>query len=187
MKRAVYVITMVLTGLVLGLGSAWYVITGAGGTAVAYGSWEINPLVGSAAAGPWDRARVAHHALLGLTREEAVYYVASRDSAGRPLSADATYRISGQDIPARWWSITAYGPDYFLMPNAEGRYSFNSETVTRAEDGGFVLRVSRVPRTGDWLPLGEAERFDLLLRLYNPEGRPTASELPLIERVDADG
>ncbi|HZX24629.1 MAG TPA: DUF1214 domain-containing protein [Woeseiaceae bacterium] len=186
MRRAVYSVTMVFAGLLLGLGSAWYAIAGGAVTGVAHGPWENNPLVGSATAGPWDRARVAHHALLGLTREEAVYYVATRDSDGRPLSADATYRISGAAIPARWWSITAYGPDYYLIPNAQGVYSFNSETVSRREDGGFAFLVSRAPREGDWLPLGEAKRFDLLLRLYNPRGGASASDLPVIERVDGD-
>jgi hypothetical protein len=186
MRRTVYALTMLLAGLLLGVGSAWYAIAGGAGTVEAYGPWEINPLVGSAAAGPWDRARVARHALLGLTREEAVYYVASRDSDGRSLSAEATYRISGGGIPARWWSITAYGPDYFLIPNEPGRYSFNSETVTRGDDGRFALLVGRTPQAGDWLPLGEAQRFDLLLRLYLPEGRPSARDLPLIERVDDD-
>ena len=112
--------------------------------------------------------------------------MAARDSAGRPLSADATYRISGGDIPARWWSITAYGSDYFLMPNAPRRYSFNSETVARGDDERFAFLVSREPREGDWLPLGEAETFDLLLRLYIPHGQPSAVDLPVIERVDDD-
>jgi hypothetical protein len=184
MRRAAYFFTMLLAGLLLGVGSAWYAISAGATSGESFGPWEINPLVGSAAAGPWDRARVARHALLGLTREEAVYYVASRDSEGRPLSADATYRVRGGGIPARWWSITAYGSDYFLIPNEQGRYSFNSETVSRDDDGGFAFVISRTPRPGDWLPLGEAERFDLLLRLYNPEGRATAADLPVIERVE---
>ncbi|MEJ2602737.1 MAG: DUF1214 domain-containing protein [Gammaproteobacteria bacterium] len=187
MGRTPRLLSMALAGLLLGLGSAWYAITGGAGTAVAYGAWDFNPLVGSPAAGAWDRARVARHALLGLTRDEAVYFVASRDSDGRTLSADATYRVSGGDLPARWWSITAYGADHYLIPNDRDRYSFSSETVTRDADGAFAILVSSRPRPGDWLPLGEAGRFDLFLRLYNPAGDPAADILPRIERLDDDG
>lgn len=177
---------MLLAGVVLGLASAWYAVTGGAGTAVAYGAWDFNPLVGSAAAGPWDRARVARHALLGLTRDEAIYFVASRDSDGRPLTADASYRISGAGLPARWWSITAYGADHYLIPNDQGRYSFSSETVTPGPDGAFAILVSGRPQPGDWLPLGEARQFDLFLRLYNPDGEPAADILPRIDRLDED-
>lgn len=180
------ILSMVLAGLLLGLGSAWYAITGGAGTAVPYGQWDLNPLIGSSAAGLWDRARVARHALLALTRDEAVYFVGGRDSAGRGLSADGVYRIRGGALPSRWWSITAYGGDHFLIPNEGGRYSFSSETVTRRADGSFEIMVSREPQPGDWLPLGEAREFDLFLRIYNPEREPAAADLPVIERVDGD-
>lgn len=186
MGRTIRLLAMLTVGLALGLGSAWFAVSGGAGTAVAYGPWDYNPLIGSSAAGPWDRARVARHALLGLTREETIYFVASRDSEGRPLSADATYRVSGGSLPVRWWSITAYGRDHYLIPNEPGRYSFSSETVTRGPNGEFEFRVSRRPQSGDWLPLGEAAGFDLFLRLYNPRGEPTAADLPRIDRVDGN-
>lgn len=184
MRRIGCYLGILLAGLTLGLGSTWYAIGGGAGTAVPYGEWDYNPMVGSSTAGLWDRARVARHALLGLTRDEAVYLVAARDSEGRALSADATYRVSAAAMPARWWSITAYGGDHYLIPNAAGRYSYSSETVRRGPDGRFEILVSRERHAGDWLPLGETRRFDLLLRLYNPEGQLSATALPRIERVD---
>ncbi len=186
MRRLIFLLSLLAAGTALGLASAWYAIAVNAGTPVAYGAWDINPLVGSAAAGPYDRARIARHALLGLTRDEAVYYVAGRDSEGRALSAEHSYRITGGELPARWWSITAYGGDFFLIPNDEGRYSFNSETVSRDADGRFSITVSASPHPGDWLPLGDARHFDLFLRLYNPNGEPDESRLPRIERIPAD-
>lgn len=186
MRGKLYYLTMVLAGLAAGFASAWFAVSAGAGTTVVQGPWATNPLVGSAAAGLYDRARVAHYALLGLTKDEAVYFIAKHDSDGQPLTADKTYRISGGALPGRWWSITAYGEDFYLIPNEQDRYSFNSETASLGSDGDFEITVSRSERSGDWLPLGDARGFDLTLRLYDPHSDFRPEMLPRIEPVTSD-
>ena len=122
-----------------------------------------------------------------------MYYSLS-SLGGEPLRLNCSYRIEGSDYDADWWSITAYGWDYFLIPNEEKRYSFNNENLTRGQDGSWIIHVGSQHADGNWLPIGPsgtpaAEKdkdhdFDLLLRLYTPGDaylqRPESAPLPTV-------
>jgi len=191
--------------LVLGLGSAYQVVrSGLSGGEIANGPWRTSLLTGSQEAGLYTRARVAVGGLLALAPSETVYWNAEGDAEGRPLDARCDYRVEGVELPARWWSVTAYGADHFLIPNDAGRYSFSQTTLTRAPGGSWAMRVSTEPKpsaasgarseakpseAGNWLPSGRSGAsgpFALTLRLYNPapevyEQAATVA-LPRIER-----
>jgi hypothetical protein len=155
------------------------------------GPWRHNPLAGSTAAGPYGRARLARFAPLALNASEAVYFVAQTDSDGNPFRCEHSYRVEGRPPEGRWWSVTAYAADGFLMPNPADRWSFNSENVQSDADGGFVIHLSRKERSTNWLPLGVGETFLLALRVYNPEpsvrDHPATAELPRIVREGPAG
>ncbi len=123
--------------------------------------------------------------LFALNRSETVYFDANRDDEGQPLRAACRYRVSGTMLPARWWSITAYAPDQFLIPNPIGRYSFNMKTIEPDAEGAFVFTAAGQEQPGLWLPTGQ-DRFTLTLRLYNPTPeaveQPDRIALPKIER-----
>ena len=108
------------------------------------------------------------------------------DDDGRPLQSKCSYRIEGQDIATRWWSITVYGADHFLIANEKKRYSFNGQDVARAADGSYRIMMSSTAKTGNWLPTGNQEQLYLALRLYNPQPavfeNPAEVELPRIIR-----
>ena len=131
-------------------------------------------------------AVVAVGALLALSRSETIYFIAGQDDDGETLRGNCRYVVTGRDVPARWWSVTAYAGDHFLIPNAENRWSYSDRSVTRDADGGFRLTLSRDRAEGDWLPTGQAERLVLLLRLYNPgpavAADPGAAVLPSIRK-----
>jgi hypothetical protein len=156
----------VLVALLLGIGSAWWAISNHL-PPIQNGAWRYDPLVGSGAADPYLRARVAKVALLALNNSEALYFFAGTDDEGDPLRSDQSYRLEGRDFDCRWWSITAYDADGFLMPNQQERYSYNMTNLERNAEGGYTLFVSRSPRPGNWIPIGEGETFALALRIYN--------------------
>src|SRR6202008_3721538 len=109
----------------LALGSAYLgVFSMRGGDAqVSNGAWQTNLATGSSAADPYLRTYIALTGVLALNKSETIYYEANRDSAGEPLDGKCSYRIDGKDPDARWWSITVYGKDHFLLPNPQKRYS----------------------------------------------------------------
>ena len=163
---------------------------------ISNGDWHTNASIGSKDAGVMLRAAVSIGGLLASTRDDSIYYVLSSVD-GEPLALSCDYRIVGGRYDADWWSITAYGWDFYLIPNSEKRYSFNNENVTRDEAGDWVISMSAARAKGDWLPIGPSgaqgadrdgkSEFDLLFRLYTPGdeylSRPRAAPLPELSLV----
>lgn len=176
--------------LIAGGGSAyWIAQKGFELGGVADGPWQTNANIGSAAAGPYLRAGIAVAGLLALNKSETVYYTATRDSEGQPLRSNCIYAVEGGDPPARWWSITAYGADHFLIPNERKAYAVAKTNVARDADGRFRITAGGPAQGVNWLSVGEAaaaQPFSLTLRLYNPEASVVANlagvELPRIRK-----
>ncbi len=188
MRKLFKYLTIVVLGVALGAGSLWGTIRYMSDSQfVMNGPWRTSLATGSAEAGPYLRLVIALAGLLALNREEAIYFVAATDSSGELLRGACTYRVSGIQPRARWWSITAYGDDFYLIPNEQGVYSASPANLSLAGEERFVLDVGPSPTGGNWIPTGAARHFDLTLRLYNtgPEvaADPTGIELPAIEKV----
>jgi hypothetical protein len=178
----------VALSLVVGLGSAALSIRRVSRrAAIRIGPWGTSTTAGSSEMGMYERAAVAAHALFVLNRSETVYYRAHSDDAGRDLDARCDYRIRGRPPDARWWSITAYGSDDFLIPNAQERYSFTMTNLAMEPDGSFLIRASPRPQPGNWLPLGGSGHVSFTLRLYAPSAaiasHPEGAALPAIAGV----
>ena len=187
MKTASKVLAVLAIGTALGLGATWlFVIRGAMPGGVTDGPWKTNLLIGSSGGDMATRASVAVHGLLALNRSETIYYSTDHDSDGNVLDGACTYLVAGRDPPARWWSITAYAADDYLIPNPAKRYSVSRTSVTRNAHGEFVATVSRKPFPKDWIALQNG-RFNLTLRLYNPAASvaadPAHAALPTVKKV----
>ena len=190
MKLALKLLATVLVALVLGAGSAVLLVRSGGlGGQTATGPWETDLTIGSMEADPYTRARVAVAGLLALNRNETIYFTAGRDGDGERLRVSCSYRIEGTDPPARWWSITLYGDDHFLVSNPQQRYSYGGETVARNEDGSFTITAGPEETDGNWIPTGDGhtgDTFTLTLRLYNPDENaarnPSGIALPQIAK-----
>jgi hypothetical protein len=169
------VVAAVVAALVLGVGSAVWTIRRSGAMGgIANGAWQTNAHVGASTADPYLRANVAMVGLLALNRSETVYYTAVADEDGAPLRSECRYRIVGHDPPARWWSITAYGADSYLVPNPRHAYSVDRSRVRRDAGGAFEIVVGGEPRDANWIATAPpGERFSITLRLYGPESRVT--------------
>ena len=177
-----------LTGIGLGLGAAVYTVrAGALGSTTKIGPWATGSDFGTADASPRTRATVALRGLLALPAREARYYTAATDDAGRPLEGRCSYRVSGGQMAAAWWSLTAYDPDGYLIRNDSGIYSVGSARLRLAEQQRWTV-IAGAANGADaarWLPGGEG-RFELTLRTYLPanDGRTDLprSVLPAIVR-----
>src|SRR5262249_39392963 len=161
-------IAAVLVGTALGLLATWFtVVRVAVPGGVTNGPWRTDLAVADSRGNPYTRAKGALHGVLALNRRETTYYTATTDGDGHRLDGRCRYAISGRDPDARWWSITAYGPDEFLIPNAANRYSVSKTTVAREPGGDFLVQVGGANSGANWIPLAQ-RYFSLSLRLYNP-------------------
>jgi hypothetical protein len=187
MKLATRIVGALIVGTALGLAATWFtVVRVAIPSGLSNGPWRTNLAAGDSRSDPYTRARVAIHGLFALNHSETIYFTAVQDSSGEPLDGRCTYQVSGRDPDARWWSITAYGPDDFLIPNPAGRYSVSKTTVARGSDGTFSIQVGGQGSGANWIPLAP-EHFSLTLRLYNPSELvavdPVHTPLPMIKKV----
>lgn len=175
-------------GIAAGSGAAVWAVSKSGfGSQTEIGPWRTGADFGSKEAGAYTRAVVARNGLLALPAREARYYTAARDDEGRALDGRCRYRISGAETGGAWWSLTLYGADNFLVPNAANIWSVGSASMDPAERKSWTIQVAPDRQEGRWLPTGGVERFDLTLRIYLPEdgGRSNLSRgrLPRIGRL----
>lgn len=187
LKHVYGAFAVIVVGAALGLLSVWVALNAEGrwGT-VRNGPWRSLIEAGSPDANPYARAVVALDALLALDARETIYFTADRDEDGNALRGDCDYRIAGSDPGARWWSITVYGADRFLIKNVARRFSYTLANLAREAPGRFEISLAPAEHPGNWLPSGGQGAIFLALRLYNPEAAvaqdPAHAALPSIRR-----
>jgi hypothetical protein len=156
------------------------------GRQITNGPWSTNTDNGTADASALSRARVALFGLLALPAKEAMYFTARTDSAGAALNGNCTYTVSGGELDARWWSITLYKGEGWLVKNEANRWSVGGNAPERDANGNWSFTVSPQSVEGVWLPTGRTPQFDLTLRTYHPKGAllndPAKAKLPTIKK-----
>ena len=83
-------------------------------------------------------------------------------TAADALDGDCRYEIAGRDPDTRWWSVTAYGADDFLIPNSANRYSMAKTTVAAKERWEFQnsgRRPERHQTSANWIPTVQRRLF----------------------------
>jgi len=160
-----------LFGLVTALWAGGMIGSGVAlGGQVSIDDWNSDWTIGSSAANPWTRARIARHGLLALTKAEAVYFTRNTDDTGARLQEACTYTVSGGAMPADWWSITLYDGASRLPDNTDNALSYD-QTDAGAGSGDWTFTISPDPATDlGWVSSRSAGKFDLTLRLYRPSG-----------------
>ncbi len=106
--------------------------------------------------------------LFGLNKTETIYYRILQDSKGNPLDGRHCYRIEGSALDSRWWSITTYDKDRYLIPNENNKFSFTADDFKNYKKDHYTIYVSPSKKGEFWLPTGNQREFSVILRLYNP-------------------
>lgn len=170
-------------GLQQGLVDAVALIA-AGSRPAAGTAWRVRLDLGRWGTDYLLRAVVAFRGLAALASDEAVYASSHLDADLQPLDGRHTYalRFAPGRLPPvdAFWSVTLYGDDFFLHPNAHGRFAIGDRTpgLQHDADGGITLQFGHAeqPDNPNWLP-APAGRFSLSLRLYHP--RPELAQWPI--------
>lgn len=179
-------------GLMAGLISGWWAITGGMG-GQNYSGWYGSSVTGSRDADPWLRARVAVSGLLALNKSQAIYFTRKTDDAGERLREECHYRVTGGALPGQWWSVTVYAADNYLPLNDDDALSFDATEVKPDAAGQWSAVLSPVrPAGGEaWASTRKAGEFDITLRIYQPsaqaQGDYRAIPMPRVTKLDCGG
>ena len=161
-------LSALIVGLALGFGSLWYMVFKATPPAiVTNGVWHTNLNVGSAANDAYSRLQIAITSILALNRSETIYFEATKDAEGQTLTAACDYTLTGPPPDARWWSVTAYGPNDMLIHSTGDRYSASAASVETGADGSVTIALTPDGSGPNGIATGNGT-FVLLLRLYQP-------------------
>jgi hypothetical protein len=179
MSRRLRLAALYIAAVIAGLAATWgFLRSPLLGQSLRVGAWTTSLVSGSTQADLYTRAKIARMALLALSREETLYFLADHDDRGQALRSRCRYRVVGMPPDARWWSVTAYADDYFLFADDAHRYSLAGAAARLDAAGRFELFTggAAAPDGGAaWLPTPGDRGLVLVLRLYNP-GAALAAE-----------
>ncbi len=175
-----------------GGGSVWYALKVQNGVgAIRIGQWIAFPDIGTPAADPYSKARVAREGVLALGRAEGLSFVAERDANGDEFKRECAYTIEGGFPTARFWTLYAADQSLDVIQTSRPRIAaLQSYQVLRQSDNSVVISVSKRPSPGNWLLSDGFGRMYFVLTFYDT---PIASStglsdvtLPRIMKVGCD-
>ncbi|QPC94034.1 DUF1214 domain-containing protein [Mesorhizobium sp. INR15] len=192
LKNAFLMLVTLALAIGGGGGSVWYALKIQDGVgAIRIGQWTAFPDIGTPAADPYSKARVAREGVLALGRAEGLSFVAERDSAGEQLKRECAYKIVGGFPTARFWTLYAADQSLGVIQTTKPRLAaLQSYQVLRQPDNSVIISVSKRPSPGNWLLSDGFGRMYFVLTFYDT---PIASStglsdvtLPLITKVGCD-
>jgi hypothetical protein len=181
LRSVVGLLIAAAASLALGLWSAWLAVRSpAPVDTITLGVWQAWPNAGTMDADPYSRARLARTGEIPLGSGEGLMLLALTDDAGDPLVKACDYAISGQTPPARLWTVALENQDGHVVGERENVAALGSDTLLREPDGSFVIVLSARPQGGNWISTAKADRFRVVVRLYDTTAR-TGTELTTLE------
>ena len=143
---------------------------------------------GSNDANLWLRFYTAFHGLVASDKSQGLYLISTTDTEGKTYEKGKCYEVEGEDMQAKFWSLTAYGLDNKVLGDKENT-SINNKSV-KMEKGKFsamiVANKSEAEGKENIMILGDND-FKLVLRLYGPSETvvddPQTVKVPVIKEV----
>ncbi len=129
----------------------------------------------------WTRSGANLIGIWANNSHEVVYFIGTRDAAGRPLDGSNTYELHfpkdalPQDVVNAFWSVHLVGvPDFMPVPNRLDRFMLSTHSsVEKNPDGSLTLVLGPEPVAGvpeaNWLPTAPGKLFSLNWRAYVPK------------------
>lgn len=192
MRSFINIFFVILIGLLLGGLSANLALQRTHGIgAVNTGPWSAWPFVGGAEVDPYTSAKATADGTIPLGAAEGLAFEAITDQQGNALQKNCSYEIAGNTSAARLWTLSAYDLKGRLVVEEDNNLSsIFSGNITRYPDSSFLLKLSRVPQSGNWVPLNSTGKFKLILRLYDTPITNNSGaidpEMPRIKRIGCD-
>ena len=164
---------LMLLSLAIAIGgggaSVWYALKIQDGvSAIRIGQWTAFPDIGTPAADPYSKARVAREGVLALGRAEGLSFVAENDAAGDQLKRECSYRIEGGFPTARFWTLYAADQSLGVVETGKSRLAaLQSYEVLRRADNSVTISVGHHPMPGNWLLTDGSGRMYFVLTFYD--------------------
>ncbi|QND59407.1 DUF1214 domain-containing protein [Mesorhizobium huakuii] len=164
---------LMLLSLAIAIGgggaSVWYALKIQDGVgAIRIGQWTAFPDIGTPAADPYSKARVAREGVLALGRAEGLSFVAENDAAGDQLKRECSYRIEGGFPTARFWTLYAADQSLGVVETGKPRLAaLQSYEVLRQADNSVIISVGHHPMSGNWLLTDGSGRMYFVLTFYD--------------------
>lgn len=166
----------VIVGALLALGTALVLIaTEVPAMQTTVNGWSSTRQCGQAGTGIRVRAACALAFFAVNLPEEAVYWTATVDGAGQPLTGAHAYRLhfppGGLPPTNAFWSLTMTIAPGYLVANPSNRYSVGDRSgLVPNADGSLDIYIQKTAPAGheaNWLPAPSGD-FKLWLRAYQP-------------------
>lgn len=189
LKTILLAILVCLIALVGGTASALYALNNFEGfNQLSIGQWRASPLYGSAEADPYARAQRSRAAVLPLGGAEGQRFVLTRDETGTALDPRCTYVLQGKTPNARFWTL--HGSDLRDHPLARQSnlpQTLHSNMIWYGQDSSFLIYISPIPQSGNWLAIRSSRPYQLVMTLYDTDlGTSIGFEnprMPQLQRV----
>ena len=181
-------ILVVLTGVFLGLASAWWAVGHLRfGEGRSIGQWSMQ--IDSAKANPYEAVRAVRRGG-GLGPSEGIELVTEVTTDNRLLDAACAYLITGSMPQGVLWTLTVSDRDGRLPQNPAHRFGFTAlDAVTFGAARQIRISVGRDVRPGDFVPTTGLSSLRLTLRLYSPtlaSRAPSIEQLPTVTQLGCD-
>ncbi len=176
-------IAVMLTGILLGLFSAWWAVGNLRfeGTK-AIGQWSMQTDAGKS--NPYQAARAARRGGGGIGPSEGIELITEIGSDNRPLMPACAYLLSGPMPQGVLWTLTVSDRDGHLPRNPANRFGFTAaDAMTFGSTRQIRISIGREVRPGDFVPTSGLSTLRLTLRLYSPAlaaRAPNPDQLPVV-------